>query len=102
MLGSIRLCKLISGDFVLGLDDDVNNGIKNVGLLQFVPTDMGNISMALVPFGFPFENEFSGFISNDKVLYEVGSVPESLVSKYQEATSNIKLLRDNGSNNIIL
>ena len=91
-MAEIRLGKLVSGDFVIGVNDEEKKGIKNIGSLQFVPAENGGMSVALIPFGFPFENEFTGFISNDKIIYEIEKVPEDLQNKYTEATSNIKLI----------
>lgn len=101
-MSEIRLCKLTSGDFVIGVNDKEKEGIKNIGILQFVPAETGGMSVALIPFGFPFENEFSGFISNDKVMYEIEKVPEDLQNKYTEATSDIKIVSNTGGGNIIL
>lgn len=101
-MANIRLAKLISGDFVVGMDDAENKGIKNVGALQFVPAETGGMSVALIPFGFPFENEFEGFIGNDKIIYEVLKVPEDLQNKYTEATSSIQLISGSNNCNIIL
>ena len=36
-MAEIRLGKLVSGDFVIGVNDEEKKGIKNVGSLQFVP-----------------------------------------------------------------
>ena len=81
-MAEIRLGKLVSGDFIIGVNDEENKGIKNIGSLQFVPAETGGMSVALIPFGFPFENEFTGFISNDKIIYEIEKVPEDLQNKY--------------------
>ncbi len=101
-MATIRLVKLISGDFVIGLQDEEKNGIKNIGALQFMPAETGGMSMALIPYGFPFEEEFKGFISDDKILYEIEKVPEDLQNKYTEATSDIKLISGSNNGNIIL
>ena len=101
-MAEIRLGKLVSGDFVIGVNDEENKGIKNIGALQFVPAETGDMSVALIPFGFPFENEFTGFISQDKIIYEIEKVPEDLQNKYTEATSNIKLISGSNNGNIIL
>lgn len=101
-MAEIRLGKLVSGDFVIGVNDSDEKGIKNVGLLQFVPAETGGMSVALIPFGFPFENEFTGFIANDNIIFEIEKVPEDLQNKYTEATSNIKLLSGSSNGNIIL
>ena len=101
-MAKIRLAKLISGDFIVGVDDEEKKGIKNIGSLQFVPAETGGMSVALIPYGFPFEDEFKGFIENDKILYEAEKVPEDLQNKYTEATSDIKLISSANKGNIIL
>ena len=83
-MAEIRLGKLVSGDFIIGVNDEENKGIKNIGSLQFVPAETGGMSVALIPFGFPFENEFTGFISNDKIIYEIEKVPEDLQNKTKQ------------------
>ena len=40
-MAKIRLVKLISGDFVIGVDEEEKKGIKNIGSLQFVPAENG-------------------------------------------------------------
>ena len=92
-MAEIRLGKLVSGDFIIGVNDEENKGIKNIGSLQFVPAETGGMSVALIPFG---------FISNDKIIYEIEKVPEDLQNKYTEATSNIKLISGSNNGNIIL
>ncbi len=101
-MAKIRLVKIINGDFVIGVDDEENKSIKNIGSLQFVPGETGGMSVALIPYGFPFEEKFKGSISNDKVLYEIETVPEDLQNKYTEATSDIKLISGSNNGNIIL
>lgn len=101
-MAKIRLVKLISGDFVIGIDEEEKKGISNIGSLQFVPAENGGMSVALIPYGFPFEDEFKGFVADDKILYEVEKVPEDLQNKYTEATSNIKLISGSNNGNIIL
>lgn len=101
-MGKIRLVKVISGEFVVGVDDEEKNGIKNIGFLQFAPSESGGMSIGLIPYGFPFEDEFRGFIGNEQILYEIEKVPEDLQNKYTEATSDIKLISGSNNGNIIL
>ena len=101
-MSNIRLVKLISGDMVIGVNDEEKKGLKNVGSLQFMPAETGGMNVALLPLGFPFEQEITGFISEDKILYEIEKVPEDLKNKYTEATSNIKLLSGGSNMDIIL
>jgi hypothetical protein len=90
MAYDIRLAKLINGETVLGKWNTTANKIEDVAVLQTVPTQAG-VQMMLLPFGYPFENEFGGEISLSHVLYEYKSFPEELKTKYLEATSNITL-----------
>ncbi len=86
MAYDIRLVKLINGDMVLGKYDADNRKMTDVALLQSVPTQQG-VQMALLPFGYPFENEMTGEISFDHILYEYKTFPEELKHKYLEASS---------------
>ena len=90
MAYDIRLVKLINGETVLGKFDEETQGLKDVAILQSVPTQQG-VQMLLLPFGYPFENDIQGEISFDHVLYEYKSYPEELKTKYLEATSNLTL-----------
>ena len=90
MAYDIRLVKLINGEMVLGKWEASERKIKDMAILQTVPTQQG-VQMALLPFGYPFENDFSGEISFDHVLYEYKTCPEELKTKYLEAVSNLTL-----------
>lgn len=90
MAYDIRLVKLINGEMALGKWDAESRKIKDVAVLQTVPTQQG-VQMLLLPFGYPFENDIQGEISFDHVLYEYKSCPEELKTKYLEATSNLTL-----------
>lgn len=90
MAYDIRLAKLINGETVLGKWNAAENKITDVAVLQTVPTQSG-VQMMLLPFGYPFENEFGGEIALAHVLYEYKTFPEELKTKYLEATSNITL-----------
>ncbi len=95
MAYDIRLVKLINGEMVLGKWEASERKIKDMAILQTVPTQQG-VQMALLPFGYPFENDFSGEISFDHVLYEYKTCPEELKTKYLEAVSNLTLSTTSG------
>jgi len=90
MAYDIRLVKLINGETVLGKYDEETKGLNDVAILQTVPTQQG-VQMVLLPFGYPFENEISGSIKGEHVLYTFKTFPEELKNKYLEATSNLTI-----------
>ena len=90
MAYDIRLMKLTNGEVVLGKYDGDENKLKDVALLQTVPTEQG-VQMLLLPYGYPFEQEIDGEISLDHVMYEYKNPPEDLKTKYMEATSKLTL-----------
>lgn len=91
MAYDIRLVKLITGDLVLGKWDEGERKIKDIAVIQTLPTQSGGVQMMLMPFGYPFENEISGEISHDHVIYIYKSFPDELKTKYMEAVSNLTL-----------
>lgn len=95
MAYDIRLVKLINGDNVLGKWSEDGSTITDPAILQTVPTQQG-VQMMLLPFGYPFEQEFAGEIDTKHVIYEFKSFPEELKTKYLEAVSNITLATGGG------
>lgn len=90
MAYDIRLVKLITGELVLGKFDAENEKILEVATIQTVPTQQG-VQMMMLPYGYPFEQDFKGELSYKHVLYEYKSFPEDLKTKYIEAISNLTL-----------
>jgi hypothetical protein len=86
----IRLVKLINGETVLGKFDEETQGLKEVAILQTVPTQQG-VQMMLLPFGYPFETDITGAIKGEHILYTFKTFPEELKNKYLEATSNLTI-----------
>lgn len=86
----IRMVKLVSGETALGKYDAAASALNDPAVLQTVPTQQG-VQMMLLPFGYPFDNEFGGSISFSHVLYEYKACPEELKTKYMEACSNLTL-----------
>lgn len=90
MAYDIRMVKLVSGETVLGKYDAAASVINDPAILQTVPTQQG-VQMMLMPFGYPFDNEFTGSIAFSHVIYEYKTCPEELKTKYMEACSNLTL-----------
>jgi hypothetical protein len=90
MAYDIRLVKLINGDTALGKWDEEGDKLTDVAVLQTVPSQ-GGVQMMLLPFGYPFDTDFSGEIKGEHVLYQFKKFPEELKTKYLEATSNLTL-----------
>ena len=101
----IRLVKLINGDMVLGKWMENERKIKDVAMLQTLPTQQG-VQMVLLPFGYPFETDVEGEISFDHVLYKYNKFPDELKTKYLEACTKLTIsspadltnLRNTGGN----
>ncbi len=86
----LRLTKLTSGEMVIGKYDAANNCLNDVAALQTVPTQQG-VQMVMLPYGYPFEQDFNGKISMTHVLYTYANCPEELQTRYLEACSNLTL-----------
>jgi hypothetical protein len=85
---NIKFVKLVSGDSVMGKLED--GKLKDIVQIQAIPAG-GGVQLAMLPFGFPFEDEVGGEIDEAHILYEYQKLPEELVNKYLEAKSNIKI-----------
>lgn len=90
MAYDICMVKLITGEMVIGKRNKDARTIKDPAILQTVPTQQG-VQMLLMPYGYPFENEFTGELSETHVIYAYSDCPEELKTKYLEATSNLTL-----------
>ncbi len=101
MAYDIKLVKLINGEMVLGKFDAETDMLKDVALLQTVPTQQG-AQMMILPFGYPFDTEVDGEIAMKHVLYQYKNCPEELKTKYLEATSNLTLSTSGSLKNLDL
>ena len=86
----IRLFKLVTGELVLGKFDEEANMLEDVAIIQVVPTQQG-VQMMMLPYGYPFEQEFKGSISGEHFMYEYKKLPDDLETKYLEACTNLTL-----------
>ena len=86
----IRLFKLVTGELVLGKFDEEANVLEDVAIIQVVPTQQG-VQMMMLPYVYPFEQEFKGTISGKHFMYEYKRLPDDLETKYLEACTNLTL-----------
>ncbi|WP_022851227.1 hypothetical protein [Limisalsivibrio acetivorans] len=91
MSEDIKFVKLVSGDTIIAQYDEENNKLTEVVSVQAIPAGNSGMQIALLPFGFPYEEEAGGSIDADKILYEYNSLPEDLKNKYIETKSNIRI-----------
>lgn len=91
MAYDIRLVKIVTGDMVLGKWNEKENKLKDLAMLQMVPTQQGGVQMLLLPFGYPIDNEIAGEIEGKNILYFYKNTPEDLKKKYLEASSNLTI-----------
>lgn len=90
MAYDICMVKLITGEMVIGKRDAEKKTINDPAVLQTVPSQQG-VQMLLMPYGYPFEQAFTGSLSEEHVIYAYAKCPEELKDKYLEATSNLTL-----------
>lgn len=90
MAYDIRLVKIISGEMIIGKYNAEKNALTDVAVLQTVPTQQG-VQMMLLPYGYPFDQDFDGEIGYNHVLYTYKKYPGDLNDKYLEAISNLSL-----------
>lgn len=90
MAYDIRMFKLVTGELVIGKYDAEKDTVNEVATLQTVPTQQG-VQMMLLPYGYPFESEFSGSIEAKHFMYRYKEAPSELQDKYLEAATNLTL-----------
>jgi len=94
MSENIVFAKLVTGEMVLA--EKGEGKIQNICQVQVMPTQTGSMQIAIVPYGFPFEEEVRGEIDMANVLFEYKEVPADLADKYVETKSNIKIASSMG------
>lgn len=90
MAYDIRLVKLVTGELVIGKYNAERDALDDVAILQVVPSQQG-VQMMMLPYGYPFEQDFSGSIESRHFLYPYKKLPDGLETKYLEASSNLTL-----------
>ena len=88
MAYDIRLMKLVTGELVIGKYDAEKDCLNDVAAIQSIPTQQG-VQMMMLPYGYPFEPEFSGSLEGKNFLYRYASTPKELQDKYIEACTNL-------------
>ncbi len=90
MPNPIRMFKLVSGELVLGKYNESTDMLEDVAIIQVVPTQQG-MQMMMLPYGYPFEQEFKSSISGKHFLFAYKRLPDDLETKYLEACTNLTL-----------
>ncbi|MDR2744680.1 MAG: hypothetical protein LBB66_05750 [Desulfovibrio sp.] len=88
MAYDIRLMKLVTGELVIGKYDEAKDCLNDAAALQTVPTQQG-VQMMLLPYGYPFEQNFSATLESPAFLYRYRDTPRELQDKYIEAVTNL-------------
>ena len=96
----ICMVKLVSGELVLGKFDPEADQLEDIATIQIAPTQQGP-QMMMLPYGYPFEPEFSGKISARFFMFEYPNVPEDLEIKYHEACTNLTLSSGGGNSGLV-
>ena len=86
---SVKLVKLVTGEVVIGVPE--GDMLVGVATVQVVPISNSDVQIAILPYGFPFEESVEGSISLSHVIYTFEKVAEDLVNKYIETRSNITI-----------
>lgn len=88
MAYDIRLMKLVTGELVIGKYNQDADNLSDVAAIQTIPSQQG-VQMMMLPYGYPFEPDFTGVIDGKFFMYRYGSTPKELQDKYIEACTNL-------------
>lgn len=88
MAYDIRLMKLINGELVIGKYDAEADTLSDVAAIQTIPAQQG-VQMLMLPYGYPFEPDFTGRIEGRFFLYRYKDTPKELQDKYIESCTNL-------------
>lgn len=88
MAYDIRLMKLVTGELVMGKYDEAKDCLADVAAIQTIPSQQG-VQMMMLPYGYPFEPEFTGKLEGKFFLYRYSDTPKELQDKYIEACTNL-------------
>lgn len=94
MAYDVRLVKIITGELIIGKFDKNTNILKDVAIMQTAPSKEGGMQLMMIPYGYPFEQNMEGEIAEKHFLYIYNRVPQELIDKYLETSSNITLKSD--------
>ena len=84
----IRLMKLVTGELVIGKYQEATDSLTEVAAIQTIPAQQG-VQMMMLPYGYPFEPDFTGTLDGKFFLYRYANTPKELQDKYREASTNL-------------
>jgi hypothetical protein len=90
MAYDVRLVKIVTGELIIGKFDAEANVLKDVAIIQTVPTQQG-VQLVMLPYGYPFDQEVCGHIESKHFLYEYAHTPQDVQDKYLEVCSKLSL-----------
>ena len=90
MAYDIRLVIIVTGELIIGKFDAEANALTDVAIMQTVPTQQG-VQLMMLPYGYPFDQEFNGRIEGKHFLFEYEHTPQEVQDKYLEACSKLSL-----------
>ncbi len=90
MAYEMKMVKLVTGEMVIGKFEEGKGVLTDVAAIQTIPTQQG-VQLMIMPYGYPFDQEFNGEISLSHVLYTYANCPEEMKTRYLEACSNLTL-----------
>ena len=94
MAYDIRLVKILTGELIIGKYNAEEKTLDDVAIVQTVPTQEGGMQLMMLPYGYPFEQNFCGKIAEVHFLYTYSRKPQEMVDKYLETVTNLTLKSD--------
>ena len=88
MAYDIRLMKLVTGELVIGKYNQDTDSLSDAAAIQTIPSQQG-VQMMMLPYGYPFEPDFTGVLDGKFFLYRYANTPKELQDKYIEACTNL-------------
>lgn len=90
----IRLVKIITGELIIGKYNAEEKILDEAAIVQTVPNQQSGMQLMLLPYGYPFEQNFCGHIAEEHFLYTYSRKPQEMVDKYLETVTNLTLTSD--------
>lgn len=90
-MSDVVLARCSWGDWVIGRRSKDGTSVENVGIIQFAPSQVGGMQVAILPVGFPFDSGFDGSLPMTALVYFVDKIPTEIENKYIEVSSGILL-----------
>ena len=92
----IKICKLVSGDMVIGDYNKENKKLEEVYAFSFMPNGQGGISITLAPFSSPLSRGGKDSIDGKFIMFEYPMDEEpaqELIQHYIQLKSGIELVK---------